>query len=122
MEITIFGTGYVGLVTGTCFAEMGNTVTCLDIDEEKIHSLKQGKIPIYEPGLQEMVARNVNEKRLSFMVLNEGDVELSPLVFIAVGTPQESNGEASLKYVFDVARIIGVPGAEFSNFCSIVGH
>ena len=107
MKIAIVGTGYVGLVTGTCFAESGTYVTCVDIDENKIENLKAGILPIYEPGLKELVQRNVELKRLSFVsdlknVLN--DVEI---VFIAVGTPAEEDGSADLQYVIDVARTIG---------------
>lgn len=107
MKIAIVGTGYVGLVTGTCFAETGIQVTCIDVDKDKIAKLKSGTMPIYEPGLQEMAVRNMEVGRLHFStdlieVLN--DVEL---VFIAVGTPPDENGSADLKYVLDVARTIG---------------
>lgn len=107
MNIAIVGTGYVGLVSGTCFAEMGVDVTCVDIDERKIEGLKNGVIPIYEPGLEDMVIRNVNAERLHFTtklidVLNEVQV-----VFSAVGTPPDADGSADLKYVLDVARTIG---------------
>jgi len=107
MNIAIVGTGYVGLVSGTCFAEMGVDVTCVDIDERKIEGLKKGIIPIYEPGLEDMVIRNVNAERLHFTtklidVLNDVQV-----VFSAVGTPPDADGSADLKYVLDVARTIG---------------
>lgn len=107
MKIAIVGTGYVGLVTGTCFAEMGIDVTCVDIDQSKIESLKKGIIPIYEPGLQEMVLRNQKADRLHFIsdlvqCLNDVDV-----VFSAVGTPSDEDGSADLKYVLEVARTIG---------------
>ena len=107
MKIAIVGTGYVGLVSGTCFSEMGVDVTCVDVNQEKIGKLEQGIIPIYEPGLEDMVHRNVNAERLHFTtdltsVLN--DVEV---VFCAVGTPPDEDGSADLKYVLEVARTVG---------------
>lgn len=107
MKITIVGTGYVGLVTGTCFAEMGNTVTCVDIDEQKINNLKKGIIPIYEPGLEPMVARNVANKTLLFSTKLNECLHNCDMVFIAVGTPMGEDGSADLKYVLQVAREIG---------------
>lgn len=107
MKIAIVGTGYVGLVTGTCFAEMGTEVYCVDVDEKKIENLKKGIIPIYEPGLEEMVHRNYQAERLRFTTdLKEclGDVEV---LFSAVGTPPDEDGSADLRYVLDVAREIG---------------
>lgn len=107
MRIAIVGTGYVGLVSGTCFAEMGSHVTCVDIDAEKINRLKNGDIPIYEPGLTELVKRNVEYERLNFTTdLTEvlDDVEV---VFSAVGTPPDEDGSADLKYVLAVARQFG---------------
>ena len=107
MKIAIVGTGYVGLVTGTCFSEMGVDVTCVDVQESKIESLKKGIIPIYEPGLEDMVHRNYNAGRLKFTTdLREclDDVEV---VFSAVGTPPDEDGSADLKYVLEVARTIG---------------
>lgn len=107
MKIAIIGTGYVGLVTGTCFSEMGVDVTCVDIDNEKIENLKRGITPIYEPGLEEMVLRNHKAGRLKFTTdLNEciHDVDI---VFSAVGTPPDEDGSADLKYVLEVARSIG---------------
>lgn len=107
MNIAIIGTGYVGLVSGTCFTEMGATVTCVDIDASKINKLKQGEMPIYEPGLEELVKRNVNYGRLRFTTdLTEilDDVEV---VFSAVGTPPDKDGSADLKYVLAVARQFG---------------
>ena len=107
MNIAIFGTGYVGLVSGTCFAEMGVNVTCVDVNEQKIQALLSGNIPIYEPGLDEMVLRNHKEGRLHFTTdittcLNEVDI-----VFSAVGTPPDEDGSADLKYVLEVARTVG---------------
>ena len=107
MNIAIVGTGYVGLVSGTCFAEMGVNVTCIDVNEEKIHALLNGNIPIYEPGLDEMVLRNNKEGRLHFTTdittcLNDVDI-----VFSAVGTPPDEDGSADLKYVLEVARTVG---------------
>lgn len=107
MEIAIVGTGYVGLVTGTCFSEMGIKVHCVDVDLEKIDNLKNGIIPIYEPGLEEMVQRNIKSDRLLFTtdlssIINDVDV-----IFSAVGTPPGEDGSADLKYVLDVARTIG---------------
>ncbi len=107
MNICIVGVGYVGLVTGTCFAEFGNHVTCVDKDEERIGSLQQNIIPIYEPGLEEMVKRNQSAGRLNFtMDVNEA-VEKSLAVFIAVGTPSDRAGSADLQYVYQVAETIG---------------
>ncbi len=107
MKICVIGTGYVGLVAGTCFAEGGNRVVCVDIDETKIESLKNGIIPIYEPGLKEMVLRNVEEGRLSFTTDLAAAVKSSLISFIAVGTPPGEDGSADLKYVLGVARSIG---------------
>ena len=107
MNIAIFGTGYVGLVTGACFAETGVDVTCIDVNEDKIENLKKGIIPIYEPGLEDMIHRNVKAERLHFstsLVDCLVDVEI---IFIAVGTPPDDEGYADLNYVFDVARFIG---------------
>ncbi len=107
MKIAIVGSGYVGLVTGTCFAEVGIDVVCVDIDTLKIENLKKGISPIYEPGLDEMIARNVEKEKLSFdtdLASNLADTEV---VFIAVGTPPDEDGSADLKYVLDVASTIG---------------
>ena len=107
MKISIVGTGYVGLVTGTCFAEVGINVTCVDIDQEKIENLKKGIIPIYEPGLEEMVNRNVEKGRLHFATDLAATLEGTEVVFSAVGTPPDEDGSADLQYVLDVAREIG---------------
>jgi UDPglucose 6-dehydrogenase len=106
MNIAVIGTGYVGLVAGTCFAEIGNDVSCVDIDEQKISLLKSGKVPIYEPGLEEMVRRNAAEQRLSFTTDLAEAVKKSPIIFIAVGTPQGANGRANLDYVRATAKAI----------------
>ena len=96
MKVVMIGTGYVGLVSGTCFSDSGNHVTCVDIDEEKIQRLREGEIPIYEPGLSEMVVRNVQSGRLQFTTDYAEAVPGADLVFIAVGTPQSDSGAANL--------------------------
>lgn len=106
MHIGIIGTGYVGLVTGACFAEFGISVTCVDKDEKKIKSLKKGLIPFYEPGLDELVQRNIKQGRLRFTTRIKEAVESSLIIFIAVGTPPRGDGSADLKYVEEVAREI----------------
>jgi UDPglucose 6-dehydrogenase len=107
MKIAVVGTGYVGLVAGTCFADTGNEVTCVDVDEGKIAALNNGEIPIYEPGLHDMVHRNVKEERLFFTTEMQSSVERAEIIFIAVGTPPDEDGSADLKYVLAVARDIG---------------
>ena len=107
MEIAIVGTGYVGLVTGTCFAEIGVNVTCVDTNSEKIESLQKGMIPIYENGLEEMVLRNVKAKRLKFTTSLESCLDDVEVIFSAVGTPPDEDGSADLSYVLEVARTIG---------------
>jgi len=107
MRIAVIGTGYVGLVTGTCFSEVGHDVTCVDIDTAKIEALRFGRIPIYEPGLDEMVALNVEQGRLSFTTDIKSAVERALFVFIAVGTPPLEDGTADLKYVLAAAKSIG---------------
>lgn len=107
MNIAVVGTGYVGLVSGTCFAEMGVCVTCVDIDKSKIETLRQGRIPIYEPGLEDMVKRNVAEGRLRFTTELESCIDDVDIVFSAVGTPPDEDGSADLRYVLDVARAFG---------------
>jgi len=107
MKISMFGTGYVGLTTGTCLAELGNEVICYDIDEKKINNLKKGIIPIYEPGLKEMLEKNVQAERLMFSTDPKDSIERSDVIYICVGTPQDDQGKADLKYVFAVAQTIG---------------
>ena len=107
MKIAVIGTGYVGLVSGTCFAEMGNKVTCVDINAEKIEKLKQGIIPIYEPGLEEMVLSNVAHKNLFFTTNIADSIKEAEVAFIAVGTPMGDDGSADLQYVLSVAQSIG---------------
>ena len=107
MNITVIGSGYVGLVSGTCFAEMGNTVTCVDIDPDKIEKLKQGDIPIFEPGLEAMVLKNVKDNNLFFTTELEKALQNAEIAFIAVGTPMGADGAADLQYVLAVAKSIG---------------
>lgn len=117
MNITVIGAGYVGLVTGACFAELGNHVTCVDVNEQKVKNLKNGILPIYEPGLESMVMTNMNEGRLHF-VTSMAEVAAEPQVaFIAVGTPSDKDGAADIKYVLEAARNIG---AHIKNYCVIV--
>lgn len=107
MEIAVIGSGYVGLVAGACFAETGNDVICVDIDTAKIERLNRGEIPIYEPGLVDLIKRNRKEKRLSFTTSLKEGVQKSEVIFIAVGTPQDEDGSADLTHVLNVARGIG---------------
>jgi len=107
MKITLIGTGYVGLVTGTCFSEMGNDVYCVDIDEKKIENLKKGLMPIYEPGLEELVKKNVYKGSLHFTTNLEEALANRDICFIAVGTPMEEDGSADLQYVLEAAKNIG---------------
>ncbi|MFI5402701.1 MAG: UDP-glucose dehydrogenase family protein, partial [Planctomycetota bacterium] len=107
MRIAVVGTGYVGLVAGTCFAESGNDVVCIDIDAEKVAKLKAGIVPIYEPGLEELMRRNVHDGRLHFTTEFAEGVPKAQVVFIAVGTPPGEDGSADLKYVLAAARSIG---------------
>src|SRR6188768_4022366 len=107
MKIAVVGTGYVGLVTGTCFAETGNTVTCVDIDKNKVKKLSNGEITIYEPGLEKLFLRNVKEGRLHFTTdLAEG-IKEAAIIFLALPTPPGENGSADLKYVLGVAEDLG---------------
>ncbi|MEI7596074.1 MAG: UDP-glucose/GDP-mannose dehydrogenase family protein [Bacteroidota bacterium] len=107
MKVVIVGTGYVGLVTGTCFAEVGIDVVCVDIDTVKIENLHKGISPIYEPGLDEMIARNVNKGKLKFSTDLASCLDDADVIFSAVGTPPDEDGSADLKYVIDVARTVG---------------
>lgn len=107
MKITVFGTGYVGLVTGTCLAEVGHDVMCIDIDEKKVEDLKKWIIPIYEPGLEELVLRNYKEWRLRFSTDAVAGVDFATAIFSAVGTPPDENHKADLKYVKAVAKTVG---------------
>lgn len=117
MNITVIGTGYVGLVTGTCFAELGNHVTCVDLNVEKITNLKKGILPIYEPGLEPMVIRNRDQGRLHF-VTSLSDVTVEPdAIFIAVGTPSDKDGAADIQYVLAAAKNIG---ARINKSCVVV--
>jgi len=106
MKLAVIGTGYVGLVSGTCFAEMGNDVICVDNDKNKIDDLNNGKIPIWEPGLEEMVIRNSEGGRLTFTANIKDAVKDSDICFIAVGTPPDEDGSADLQYVLAVAKDI----------------
>ncbi|MBD0280163.1 MAG: UDP-glucose/GDP-mannose dehydrogenase family protein, partial [Flavisolibacter sp.] len=107
MKIAVVGTGYVGLVSGTCFAETGNTVTCVDIDEKKVKKLSGGKITIYEPGLEKLFKRNLKEERLLFTTNLEEGIRETEIIFLALPTPPGEDGSADLKYVLGVAEEIG---------------
>jgi UDPglucose 6-dehydrogenase len=117
VKITVIGTGYVGLVTGTCFAETGHTVTCVDIDPAKVELLRGGGVPIYEPGLEELVRRNVKEGRLSFTTSCAEAVPGAEVVFIAVGTPPGETGEADLSHVLAAAEAVG---RALTGYCVVV--
>ena len=106
MKVTVIGTGYVGLVTGTCLAEMGNNVTCVDIDPRKIDMLNRGELPIYEPGLDELVHRNADSGRLKFTLNLSDSIPESDVAFIAVGTPPDEDGSADRRYVLEAASSI----------------
>src|SRR5689334_17227839 len=107
MNISVIGTGYVGLVVGTCLAETGNTVCCADINTDKIEGLKKNVLPIYEPGLEPLVERNQNEERLRFTTDLQDAIQSAEVLFIAVGTPLGEDGSADLKYVIEVAELVG---------------
>jgi UDPglucose 6-dehydrogenase len=117
VNITVIGAGYVGLVTGACFAELGNTVTCVDVNKDKIANLKNGVMPIYEPGLEPMVISNIGNGRLHF-VSSMQEIQNDPhVIFIAVGTPSDKEGAADMQYVLNAARSIG---AHIKNYCVVV--
>ncbi len=107
MKITVVGTGYVGLVTGTCFAESGNDVVCIDINKEKVSKMQQGNIPIYEPGLETLFHRNIKAGRLQFSTDLKKGVDFGEIIFLALPTPEDEDGSADLSYVMDVAEKIG---------------
>src|SRR5258706_1602061 len=107
MKIAVVGTGYVGLVTGTCFAETGNTVTCIDIDENKVKKLSAGEITIYEPGLEKIFLRNLKEKRLFFTRNLEEGIKDATIIFLALPTPPGEDGSADLKYILGVSGDLG---------------
>lgn len=107
MKITVVGTGYVGLVTGTCFSETGNKVTCVDIDKNKVDKLSGGQITIYEPGLEKIFLRNIKEGRLTFTTELEAAIEGAEIIFLALPTPPGADGSADLKYVLGVADHLG---------------
>ena len=107
MKIAVVGTGYVGLVTGTCFAETGNTVTCIDIDEEKVRKLASGQITIYEPGLELLFERNIKQNRLKFTTSLAEGIAGADVVFLALPTPPGEDGSADLKYILKVADDLG---------------
>lgn len=108
MKIAVIGTGYVGLTVGTCLAELGNDIICVDIDEKKINDLNNGKVPIYEPGLEDMLKRNFKEKRISFTTDIKKAIENSDVIFIAVGTPPGKDDRADISFVKQVAKSIGI--------------
>jgi len=116
LKVTMIGTGYVGLVSGTCFAELGHQVTCLDIDPKKIDLLRSGKSPIYEPGLSDLLKRNIEAERLHF-TLDKNCISGSDLVFLAVGTPTGKSGEANLDYIFDAAKDVA---SHIDDGCTVV--
>lgn len=116
MKIAIFGTGYVGLVTGTCFAAMGNHVCCVDVDRQKVENLKQGISPIYEPGLDDLIKRNVVNDRIRFTTKPKQAIKDAQVIFIAVGTPPDEDGSADLQYVLQVAMTV----AEYMNEYKVI--
>ncbi|MGB7215846.1 MAG: 2-dehydropantoate 2-reductase N-terminal domain-containing protein, partial [Gammaproteobacteria bacterium] len=113
MRVTVFGTGYVGLVTGACLADAGNSVLCVDVDAAKVEQLKQGQLPIYEPGLESVVRRSVDAGRLAFTTDAAAGVAHGLFQFIAVGTPPDEDGSADLQHVLKVARTIGEHMTEY---------
>ena len=117
MKICMIGSGYVGLVTGTCFAEMGNDVTCVDKDAARVKRLKKGEIPFYEPGLSEVLLRNQKQRRLSFSVNLAQSVAGADVIFIAVGTPAQADGSSDISQIMAVA---GEIGRGITGYCTIV--
>lgn len=117
MNITVMGAGYVGLVTAACFAELGNHVTCIDVNEKRIHSLRKGMMPIYEPGLEELVKANLEAKRLFFVAHCKEIKEEPHVIFIAVGTPSDKDGSADMQYVLEAAKMIG---DSIKKYCVVV--
>jgi len=113
MNISIVGTGYVGLVTGTCFADVGNQVLCVDKDQSKIDMLLGGKVPIFEPGLEDLVKSSVDQQRLKFTTDIQAAVDHAQIIFIAVGTPPDEDGSADLSHVLAVAKSIGQSLSEY---------
>ena len=109
MKIAVVGTGYVGLVTGTCFAETGNDVVCIDIDQSKVDKLSNGQITIYEPGLEKLFIRNLREERLYFTTSLKEGIQNAEVIFLALPTPPGEDGSADLKYVLGVAEDLGNP-------------
>lgn len=107
MNITVFGTGYVGLVTGACLAKLGNSIICVDVDQQKINSLQQGKVPFYEPGLNDLVQQMIKKERLSFTTNASKGVDHGEIIFNCVGTPDTGKGSADLRYIFTVAETVG---------------
>src|SRR5438034_8428836 len=107
MKIAVVGTGYVGLVTGTCFAETGNDVTCVDIDKTKVDKLSSGQITIYEPGLEKLFIRNLKEERIRFTTSLKDGIKDAQIIFLALPTPPGEDGSADLKYVLGVAKDLG---------------
>ena len=132
MKLCMIGTGYVGLVSGVCFADLGNNVICVDKDQQKINSLKIGKIPIYEPGLEELVLKNYKNKRLNFSTDLKDSIKKSDIIFICVGTPTKKGGSsADLSQVYNVARYISKSinkfkvlssGEVFTSYLTIKDH
>src|SRR5919205_549006 len=114
MKIAVVGTGYVGLVTGTCFAETGNTVTCVDIDKKKIKKLAGGEITIFEPGLEILFHRNLKEERLKFTTDLEEGIQDAKIIFLALPTPPGEDGSADLKYILKVASDLGPILADYT--------
>ena len=117
-NITIIGTGYVGLVTGVGLSEFGNKVICADIDENKIFRLNSGEVPIYEPGLKEIINRNVKGERLFFSNDISSSIKKSDVIIIAVGTPQTANGEANMSYVNSVVEVISQSMNDYKIICT----